>query len=78
MTSLVSRIHKLGKKACVAVSPAEPIESISWVLDEIDMVTLLSVNPGHSGQVFRPAVYSKIWQTSRKIAMKRTVNANRR
>lgn len=57
--TLVS-IKDLGKKAAVALNPATPLEEIIWVLDKLDMILLMSVNPGFGGQSFIPAVLPKI------------------
>ena len=42
----IQKIHQLGKKAGVALNPATPLSVIEWVLPEVDMVLLMSVNPG--------------------------------
>lgn len=48
----VQRIRGLGKKAGVALNPATPIEQVRWVLEEVDLVLVMSVNPGFGGQKF--------------------------
>ena len=53
-------IRNCGVKASVALNPATPLESLHWVLDELDMVLLMSVNPGWGGQTFIPAILEKI------------------
>lgn len=53
-------IKDLGKKAAVALNPATPLEELLWVLDKVDMIVLMSVNPGFGGQSFIPAVLPKI------------------
>ena len=53
-------IRDLGARPGVAVDPAIPLEMIQWVLDDVDYVLLLSVNPGYSGQEFIPASRRKI------------------
>ena len=56
----IQKIHQLGKKAGVALNPATPLSVIEWVLPEIDMVLLMSVNPGFGGQKYIPYVTDKI------------------
>ena len=56
----VAHIRTLGKKAAVAVRPATPIDVVLPVLDELDMVLLMTVNPGFSGQKFMAEVVPKI------------------
>ena len=47
-------------KACVALNPATPLETLDWVYPDLDMVLLMSVNPGWGGQSFIPPVFDKI------------------
>ncbi len=56
----LSRIRELGKKAGVALNPATPLDTLEYVLDELDYIVLMSVNPGFGGQKFIPAVLDKI------------------
>jgi ribulose-phosphate 3-epimerase len=53
-------IANLGKSAGVALNPATPESAIAYVLDRIDLVLVMSVNPGFGGQSFIPAVLEKI------------------
>lgn len=53
-------IRNAGKKAGVAINPATPVEAILNVLDDIDLVCVMSVNPGFGGQTFIPAQLDKI------------------
>ncbi|CAM5352560.1 Ribulose-phosphate 3-epimerase OS=Afipia felis OX=1035 GN=rpe_1 PE=3 SV=1 [Afipia felis] len=53
-------IRALGKKAGVALNPATPANVIEYVLDLVDIVLVMSVNPGFGGQSFIPAVLEKI------------------
>jgi ribulose-phosphate 3-epimerase len=57
---LLARIHELGMKAAVALNPATPVESIAPVLPDLDMVLVMSVNPGFGGQKFLPLALQKI------------------
>ena len=54
------RIRELGAKAAVTLNPATPLDTLEYVLDAADMVLLMTVNPGFSGQKFIPAVLPKI------------------
>ncbi|MFO1027864.1 MAG: ribulose-phosphate 3-epimerase [Acetobacteraceae bacterium] len=56
----LQHIATLGKKAGVALNPATPESVIEYVLDRIDLVLVMSVNPGFGGQKFIPAAVDKI------------------
>src|SRR5258707_7863119 len=53
-------IRALGKKAGVSLNPATPITAIEYVIDMIDLVLVMSVNPGFGGQAFIPSSLGKI------------------
>ncbi|MHB8170048.1 MAG: ribulose-phosphate 3-epimerase [Thermincolia bacterium] len=53
-------IRERGVKAGVSLNPATPLDVLDYVLDEADMVLLMSVNPGFGGQKFIPQVLDKI------------------
>ncbi|MFA6139617.1 MAG: ribulose-phosphate 3-epimerase [Hyphomicrobium sp.] len=53
-------IKALGKKAGVALNPSTPEDTIAYVLDRLDLVLLMTVNPGFGGQSFIPSVVDKI------------------
>ena len=53
-------IRDLGAKAGVALNPSTPPEAIEWVLDRLDLVLVMTVNPGFGGQSFIPAMLPKI------------------
>jgi len=53
-------IRGLGAQPGVAINPATPLEMIEWLLDDVDYVLLMSVNPGYSGQSFIPASRRKL------------------
>lgn len=53
-------IKALGKRAGVSLNPATPESAIEYVLDRLDLILLMSVNPGFGGQAFIPAVVEKI------------------
>ena len=56
----LAEIRKLGKRAGVVLNPHTPEESIRYVLEELDLILVMSVNPGFGGQSFLPAVLPKI------------------
>ena len=56
----VQRIRELGKKAGVALNPATPLSAVEWVLPQIDLLLIMSVNPGFGGQSFIPYSLEKI------------------
>ncbi|NDV86027.1 ribulose-phosphate 3-epimerase [Aurantimonas aggregata] len=53
-------IRALGKKAGVSLNPATPESVIEYVLDRLDLVLLMTVNPGFGGQAFIPSVVEKV------------------
>jgi len=57
---LLHQIRELGVKPAVAINPATPLESIKYVLDIVDMVLIMSVNPGFGGQSLIPYCLDKI------------------
>ncbi|NPV86013.1 MAG: ribulose-phosphate 3-epimerase [Anaerolineae bacterium] len=66
----LQQIRDLGCRPAVAINPGTPAGSIEAVLDMVDMVLVMTVNPGFSGQVFLPNTVSKIAQVSDLIQSK--------
>lgn len=56
----VQTIQEAGVKACVAINPHTPVELLRDILPELDMVLVMSVNPGFGGQKFIPQTLDKI------------------
>jgi ribulose-phosphate 3-epimerase len=56
----IQNIKSFGVKAGVVLNPATPVESIQHIIGEVDMVLLMTVNPGFGGQKFIPEVLPKI------------------
>jgi len=54
------QIRHLGAKAGVVLNPATPVEILDWVLDDLDLVLIMSVNPGFGGQSFIESQLRKI------------------
>ena len=63
----IGQIRELGKKACVVLNPATPIEAIEWVLGDVQQVLVMSDNPGFGGQKFIPSALTKIRQLRERI-----------
>lgn len=63
-------IKSFGVKAGVVLNPATPVEMIQHVLEDVDMVLFMTVNPGFGGQKFIPAVLPKIKQLKEMIDSK--------
>ncbi|BCH59480.1 ribulose-phosphate 3-epimerase [Agrobacterium vitis] len=55
-------IRALGKKAGVSINPATPVSMLENVIDDVDLILIMSVNPGFGGQSFIPAAAGKIAQ----------------
>lgn len=63
----VQLIKKMGMKAGIALNPATPLSILDWILPELDLVLVMSVNPGFGGQSFLPSQLEKIREIRRKI-----------
>jgi len=64
---LIHEIKGFGAKATLALNPATPLASIEVILSEVDMVMLMTVNPGFGGQTFIPLVLPKIRKLRKMI-----------
>jgi ribulose-phosphate 3-epimerase len=56
----IQAIHNAGARACVAINPHTPVEMLTDILSELEMVLVMSVNPGFGGQAFIPNALNKI------------------
>jgi len=63
----IQRVRLAGARAAVSLNPATPLCTLDYVLEDLDMVLLMSVNPGFGGQAFIPAVMKKIEGLRRTI-----------
>jgi ribulose-phosphate 3-epimerase len=63
----VSRIRELGKKPGVVLNPATSLATLDFILEEVDLVMLMSVNPGFGGQSFIASTLAKIRQLRQRI-----------
>lgn len=66
----IQAIKALGVKAGVALNPSTPISTIEWILEEVDMVLIMSVNPGFGGQKFITQALQKIKEIKSMIRAK--------
>lgn len=57
---LLQMIRNEGVKASIALNPATPISVLEYLLNDLDMILIMSVNPGFGGQKFIPSIYDKI------------------
>ena len=63
----IQAIKAEGKKAGVALNPATPVSALEHVIDDIDLLLVMSVNPGFGGQSFIPAALTKLAQANALI-----------
>lgn len=56
----IQNIHAKGVKAGVAINPATPVSTLSCILEDVDLVLVMSVNPGFGGQKFIPSALEKV------------------
>jgi ribulose-phosphate 3-epimerase len=56
----INRIKELGLKAGAVLNPATSINTLSYILDDLDFILIMSVNPGFGGQVFMPGILKKL------------------
>ncbi len=61
-------IRSLGKKVGVALNPATPVAVLEHVIDRLDLILIMTVNPGFGGQSFIPAMLEKLRQTRALVA----------
>jgi ribulose-phosphate 3-epimerase len=65
---VLQQIRDLGKSPGVALNPSTPLESIEYVLDLLDSILIMTVNPGFGGQSFIPSMLPKIRRAAAMIA----------
>lgn len=64
---VLAEIRRLEMSPGVALNPATPLDVLDHVLEDVDMVLVMSVNPGFGGQVFLPSTHAKILALRRKL-----------
>lgn len=57
---MIQQIKELGMKAGVALNPATPLNKLEWIIKDLDLILIMSVNPGFGGQSFIPVCLEKI------------------
>lgn len=67
----LTRIHELGAKAGVAINPSTPVSTLTEVLNLVDMILVMTVNPGFGGQEFIPNTIKKI----KELVLMRKMNS---
>ncbi|MFA5820988.1 MAG: ribulose-phosphate 3-epimerase [Candidatus Gracilibacteria bacterium] len=60
LSAVIDEIHKLGVKAGVSIKPGTGVEAVESVLDKVDMVLVMTVEPGFGGQKFMPEMMEKV------------------
>lgn len=63
----IQEIKSLGIKAGVSLNPATPLDTLKYVLEDLDLVLIMSVNPGFGGQSYIKAMYEKISELRKMI-----------
>lgn len=63
----LAHIRAVGARAGLALNPATPLSALDYVMDDLDLLLVMSVNPGFGGQTFIPAMLSKIAGARQRI-----------
>ena len=66
----IQLIKSMGIKAGVSLNPATPVDTLDVILDELDLVLVMSVNPGFGGQAFIPSALDKIRALRQRITQR--------
>src|SRR5215471_21088248 len=64
----LAQIRELGARAGVALNPSTPPSALEFVLDDLDLVLVMSVNPGFGGQSFIPSAHRKLREVKKLVA----------
>jgi ribulose-phosphate 3-epimerase len=64
----LAQVRELGAKAGAALNPSTPHDVLDWVLDDLDLVLVMSVNPGFGGQRFIPSAYAKLREITARVS----------
>jgi ribulose-phosphate 3-epimerase len=64
---VIAQIKQRGLKAGAVLNPATSLATLDYILEDLDLVMLMSVNPGFGGQSFIPSSLEKIWQLRQRI-----------
>ncbi|MBF0442783.1 MAG: ribulose-phosphate 3-epimerase, partial [Oligoflexales bacterium] len=77
----IIKIKQLGFKPGVVLNPATPLDAIEYVIDEVDVITIMTVNPGYAGQKLIPQTLKKIeilrdWRKKENLRFEINVDGN--
>lgn len=64
---VIRRVRERGKQVGVCLNPATPLSAVEEVLEEVDQITVMTVNPGYAGQSFIPSVLGKVRRLRRLL-----------
>ena len=64
---IIQTVHKAGKKCGLALNPSTGLECCDYIIDDLDIILVMSVNPGFGGQSFIESQYSKIKDARKMI-----------
>lgn len=70
------QIKESGVKAAVSLNPSTPLENVKYMVDDLDMILIMSVNPGFSGQKFIPQMLDKISHAREMIGDKKDLQVD--
>ena len=71
----IQEIKRLGKKAGLSLNPATPVDEIDYLIEELDLILVMSVNPGFGGQKFIPSQLDKLREIRKRIdALGKTID----
>lgn len=65
--AVIDRIHEFGLKAGLSIKPGTPVEAVYPYLNKVEMILIMSVEPGFGGQAFMPEAYDRIRQLRKYI-----------
>ncbi|MCR5156744.1 MAG: ribulose-phosphate 3-epimerase [Butyrivibrio sp.] len=65
--AVIDKIHSFGKKAGISIKPGTPVEALEPYLDKVDMILVMTVEPGFGGQPFIESSYDKIKATRKML-----------
>lgn len=68
----VQAVHALGKRAGVSLNPSTPLSSIEELINDVDLILIMTVNPGYGGQKFIPSMIDKIRRLRKMIDEKKS------
>ena len=74
---VVQQIKETGMKAGVTLNPATPVSSLTDIIEDVDIVMLMAVNPGFGGQTFIPHTLDKVRELRRMIDGSRSKSLDR-